>query len=85
MQRGCCRSQQYCRRYSTVLLLLLWLCVQVVMQLLQRLLEHEKGALEGRWGELVSEVIAAIDGEKDPRCLLLSFRIVELLVQAREP
>lgn len=58
-------------------------CMQVVMQLLQRLLEHEKGSLEGKWGDLVSEVIAAIDGEKDPRCLLLSFRIVELLVQVR--
>lgn len=56
-------------------------CLQVVMQLLQRLLEHEKGSLEGKWGDLVTEVIAAIDGEKDPRCLLLSFRIVELLAQ----
>ena len=37
-------------------------------------------SLAGHGSALVSEVVAAVDGERDPRCLLLSFRIVRQLV-----
>ena len=34
--------------------------------------------------DLLQGVIAAIDGEKDPRCLLLSFQLTQLVIQVYE-
>ncbi|GBG78155.1 hypothetical protein CBR_g26190 [Chara braunii] len=42
------------------------------------LLENYKSIVAREGSEVVEGIIAAIDGEKDPRCLLLTFKIVEL-------
>lgn len=51
------------------------------LELLECLLDAYADAVSSLGDDLVYGVCAAIDEEKDPRCLLLAFHIVELLVQ----
>lgn len=50
------------------------------LELLECLLDAYADAISSLGDDLVYGVCAAIDEEKDPRCLLLAFHIVELLV-----
>ncbi|XP_057773140.1 MMS19 nucleotide excision repair protein homolog [Salvia miltiorrhiza] len=50
-------------------------------QLMECLLNHYPGAIEDLGDNLVYGICEAIDGEKDPQCLLLVFHIVECLAR----
>ncbi|KAL0562327.1 hypothetical protein IC582_002781 [Cucumis melo] len=50
-------------------------------ELLACLLEHYPDAVVSLGDDLVYGICEAIDGEKDPHCLLLTFRIVELVAK----
>ncbi|KAK6125136.1 hypothetical protein DH2020_041102 [Rehmannia glutinosa] len=48
-------------------------------QLMECLLDRYPGAIEDLGDNIVYGICEAIDGEKDPQCLLIVFRIVEIL------
>jgi hypothetical protein len=48
-------------------------------ELLETLIESHPAAIQALGGDFLEGLVAAIDGEKDPRCLLLAFRLVEIV------
>ncbi|KAJ9179251.1 hypothetical protein P3X46_011061 [Hevea brasiliensis] len=54
---------------------------KVCFELLECLLEHYPGAAASLGEDLIYGICEAIDGEKDPQCLMLAFHIVEVLMQ----
>ncbi|KAG8643374.1 hypothetical protein MANES_11G033500v8 [Manihot esculenta] len=54
---------------------------KLCFELLECLLEHYPEAAASLGEDLIYGICEAIDGEKDPQCLMLTFHIVELLVQ----
>ncbi|GAQ92653.1 hypothetical protein KFL_010850010 [Klebsormidium nitens] len=47
-------------------------------EVLETLIESHPSAVLALEGDFLDGLVAAIDGEKDPRCLLLAFRLVEI-------
>ncbi|KAG5619200.1 hypothetical protein H5410_019024 [Solanum commersonii] len=54
---------------------------KLCLQILECLLDRYRDALFSLGDDLVYGICEAIDGEKDPQCLMLIFHIVELLAQ----
>ncbi|XP_047266096.1 MMS19 nucleotide excision repair protein homolog isoform X2 [Capsicum annuum] len=54
---------------------------KLCLQILECLLDRYRDALLSLGDDLVYGICEAIDGEKDPQCLMLIFHIVELLAQ----
>ncbi|XP_059303178.1 MMS19 nucleotide excision repair protein homolog isoform X2 [Lycium ferocissimum] len=54
---------------------------KLCLQILECLLDRYRDALFSLGDDLVYGICEAIDGEKDPQCLMLLFHIVELLAQ----
>lgn len=47
-------------------------------EILETLIESHPSAVLALDGDFLDGLVAAVDGEKDPRCLLLAFRLVEI-------
>eukprot|EP00850_Spirogloea_muscicola_P018909 SM000178S03474 [mRNA] locus=s178:240009:249945:- [translate_table: standard] len=54
----------------------------LALSLLELLLDRYPAATVGLGTEVVEGVLSAVDGEKDPRCLLRAFRILKLLADS---
>ncbi|KAG0566152.1 hypothetical protein KC19_7G042200 [Ceratodon purpureus] len=53
----------------------------ICLELFECLLEKHADAVAPLEGDLVFGIVAAVEEEKDPRCLLLAFRIIQLLAR----